>query len=372
MFFSQKNIIFLISFFSSIQIDLLALTTPAIQVRIPWPNQEGLLDSRITVSVCLNLNDRAVQNIGKSNNFLYSNEDINLFLKTEGGICLIIVGGDDKNFFESNEILSKPISFNQFTNQVFQEEENSSQSDSKLFVIIRRFIIFAAVMTIIETFFKFSSINGKNFYLTLSNLNLLNQPALISNLKNNYRQHLLNLIEYLEDLKDQRIEKASRLNSMLRNSNTEILTSEHCTSERESINERANSIIFESSSDYLRSTGPSVSQPIRNCDLFTRPEPSFDSSDITLQLLDLHGKAIITEQVIAYLYQELETALASVKLDEKTQQAEIASSELAMTQSSQTFSEIIKKPRRSLCCCSCLRVLANKLCCCCPCACYKK
>ncbi len=379
MFFGKKNIIFLIFLILSTQINLLSLTTPAIQVKIPWPDPEGLFGPKITVSIALNLSDRAVQNIGLINNFCYSSQDVSLDMKTEGGTSLIIVGGNDKNFFKDNLILSSPINFDRFMNLVFQEEADWQFPNEKLFVIIRRFIVFAAIKTIIETFFKFSTTDGQNFLLMLLNPALFENQGLTSNLQNNYGLHLLELVDELEALIDQKLERVSKLSSNLRHSFSSIdrLTSERFTdcSDKISTGQRPSSL-FENSGDLLKPT-QNTFQPILDFERVSSVEPSFDCSEITFQVLDLHGKKIIADRVIKYLLSEMDSNRQEIESKRKEYETLIIQ-EQANTQINQAPppppplpSIETKKPKvgRGTCHCLCLRFLLG---CCCPCSCCKK
>lgn len=375
MFFGKKNIIFLIFLILSTQINLLSLTTPAIQVKIPWPDPEGLFGPKITVSIALNLSDRAVQNIGLINNFCYSSQDVSLDMKTEGGTSLIIVGGNDKNFFKDNLILSSPINFDRFMNLVFQEEADWQFPNEKLFVIIRRFIVFAAIKTIIETFFKFSTTDGQNFLLMLLNPVLFENQGLTSNLQNNYGLQLLELVDELEKLIDQKLERASKLRHSF--SSIDRLTSERFTdcSDKISTGQRPSSL-FENSGDLLKPT-QNTFQPILDFERVSSVEPSFDCSEITFQVLDLHGKTIIADRVLKYLLSEMDSNRQEIESKRKEYE-NLRIQKQTNTQINQTppppppLSSIEnKKPKvgRGTCHCLCLRFLLG---CCCPCSCCKK
>lgn len=375
MFFDKKNITSLIFLILSTQINLLSLTTPAIQVKIPWPDPEGLFGPKITVSIALNLSDRAVQNIGLTNNFCYSSQDVSLDMKTEGGTSLIIVGGNDKNFFKDNLILSSPINFDRFMNLVFQEEADRQFPNEKLFVIIRRFIVFAAIKTIIETFFKFSTTDGQNFLLMLLNPALFENQGLTSNLQNNYGLQLLELVDELEKLIDQKLERASKLRHSF--SSIDRLTSERFTdsSDKISTGQRPSSL-FENSGDLLKPT-QNTFQPILDFERVSSAEPSFDFSEITFQVLDLHGKTIIADRVLKYLLSELDANRLDIEVRSKEQEA-LRLQKQANAQINQTPppppplpSIETKKPKvgRGTCHCLCLRFLLG---CCCPCSCCKK
>lgn len=376
MFFDKKNITSLIFLILSTQINLLSLTTPAIQVKIPWPDPDGLFGPKITVSIALNLSDRAVQNIGLTNNFCYSSQDVSLDMKTEGGTSLIIVGGNDKNFFKDNLILSSPINFDRFMNLVFQEEADRQFPNEKLFVIIRRFIVFAAIKTIIETFFKFSTTDGQNFLLMLLNPALFENQGLTSNLQNNYGLHLLELVDELEALIDQKLERVSKLSSNLRHSFSSIdrLTSERFTdcSDKISTGQRPSSL-FENSGDLLKPT-QNTFQSILDFERVSSAEPSFDFSEITFQVLDLHGKTIIADRVLKYLLSELDANRLDIEVRSKEQEA-LRLQKQANAQINQTPPPLpsieTKKPKvgRGTCHCLCLRFLLG---CCCPCSCCKK
>lgn len=379
MFFGKKNITSLIFLILSTQINLLSMTTPAIQVKIPWPDPEGLFGPKITVSIALNLSDRAVQNIGLTNNFCYSSQDVSLEMKTEGGTSLIIVGGNDKNFFKDNLILSSPINFDRFMNLVFQEEADWQFPNEKLFVIIRRFIVFAAIKTIIETFFKFSTTDGQNFLLMLLNPALFENQGLTSNLQNNYGLHLLELVDELETLIDQKLERASKLSSHLRASFSSIdrLTSERFTdcSDKISTGQRPSSL-FENSGDLLKPT-QNTFQPILDFERVSSVEPSFDCSEITFQVLDLHGKSIIANRVLKYLLSEMDSNRQEIESKHKEYES-LRIQEQANTQINQAPppppplpSIETKKPKvgRGTCHCLCLKFLLG---CCCPCSCCKK
>lgn len=375
MFFDKKNIISLIFLILSTQINLLSMTTPAIQVKIPWPDPEGLFGPKITVSIALNLSDRAVQNIGLTNNFCYSSQDVSLEMKTEGGTSLIIVGGNDKNFFKDNLILSSPINFDRFMNLVFQEEADWQFPNEKLFVIIRRFIVFAAIKTIIETFFKFSTTDGQNFLLMLLNPALFENQGLTSNLQNNYGLQLLELVDELEKLIDQKLERASKLRHSF--SSIDRLTSERFTdcSDKISTGQRPSSL-FENSGDLLKPT-QNTFQPILDFERVSSVEPSFDCSEITFQVLDLHGKTIIADRVLKYLLSEMDSNRQEIESKRKEYE-NLRIQKQTNTQINQTppppppLSSIEnKKPKvgRGTCHCLCLRFLLG---CCCPCSCCKK
>lgn len=375
MFFDKKNIISLIFLILSTQINLLSMTTPAIQVKIPWPDPEGLFGPKITVSIALNLSDRAVQNIGLTNNFCYSSQDVSLEMKTEGGTSLIIVGGNDKNFFKDNLILSSPINFDRFMNLVFQEEADWQFPNEKLFVIIRRFIVFAAIKTIIETFFKFSTTDGQNFLLMLLNPVLFENQGLTSNLQNNYGLQLLELVDELEKLIDQKLERASKLRHSF--SSIDRLTSERFTdcSDKISTGQRPSSL-FENSGDLLKPT-QNTFQPILDFERVSSVEPSFDCSEITFQVLDLHGKTIIADRVLKYLLSEMDSNRQEIESKRKEYE-NLRIQKQTNTQINQTppppppLSSIEnKKPKvgRGTCHCLCLRFLLG---CCCPCSCCKK